>query len=337
MSYNQEVDAPYFATYDDRIAQVKALAGAEADLAAAKRKLSEATSAEKRAEGARKGNEKAVAKLKSRIEQAENSCFFSCCGGEAKVERLQAQLDAEEGKAGALVDSEGRLEEKLEVLTAEVRTAEELVARKAALVSESSSMFESAVQSHPSEKMLYLQRAAADCRANVDFEAANTAALENVGRMCVTARGAYLAAIRALDAAQSTNRGAQFNNVLGGRNGGLELMENIQQMKRNNLMQEAQAQAQRGGEILASALAQVPPPARERYPGLCQGLGDVYIPTLEQMGLGSAMMEVFGGDLMDAMAGARGPNTRSAHHSLPVRPLIVSWRRLPVRPRHHIN
>ena len=35
MSYNQEVDAPYFATYDDRIAQVKALAGAEADLAAA--------------------------------------------------------------------------------------------------------------------------------------------------------------------------------------------------------------------------------------------------------------------------------------------------------------
>ena len=138
MSYNQEVDAPYFATYDDRIAQVKALAGAEADLAAAKRKLSEATSAEKRAEGARKGNEKAVAKLKSRIEQAENSCFFSCCGGEAKVERLQAQLDAEEGKAGALVDSEGRLEEKLEVLTAEVRTAEELVARKAALVSESS-------------------------------------------------------------------------------------------------------------------------------------------------------------------------------------------------------
>mmetsp|Transcript_8442 Transcript_8442/g.27269 ORF Transcript_8442/g.27269 Transcript_8442/m.27269 type:complete len:464 (+) Transcript_8442:79-1470(+) len=305
MSYNQEVDAPYFATYDDRIAQVKALAGAEADLAAAKRKLSEATSAEKRAEGARKGNEKAVAKLKSRIEQAENSCFFSCCGGEAKVERLQAQLDAEEGKAGALVDSEGRLEEKLEVLTAEVRTAEELVARKAALVSESSSMFESAVQSHPSEKMLYLQRAAADCRANVDFEAANTAALENVGRMCVTARGAYLAAIRALDAAQSTNRGAQFNNVLGGRNGGLELMENIQQMKRNNLMQEAQAQAQRGGEILASALAQVPPPARERYPGLCQGLGDVYIPTLEQMGLGSAMMEVFGGDLMDAMAGMR--------------------------------
>jgi len=330
MSYNQEVDAPYFATYDDRIAQVKALAGAEADLAAAKRKLSEATSAEKRAEGARKGNEKAVAKLKSRIEQAENSCFFSCCGGEAKVERLQALLDAEEGKAGALVDSEGRLEEKLEVLTAEVRTAEELVARKAALVSESSSMFESAVQSHPSEKMLYLQRAAADCRANVDFEAANTAALENVGRMCVTARGAYLAAIRALDAAQSTNRGAQFNNVLGGRNGGLELMENIQQMKRNNLMQEAQAQAQRGGEILASALAQVPPPARERYPGLCQGvgrrpsgqkhpppppswtrdcpmlgLGDVYIPTLEQMGLGSAMMEVFGGDLMDAMAGMR--------------------------------
>jgi len=107
--------------------------------------------------------------------------------------------------------------------------------------------------------------------------------------------------------------------------------------RRNNLMQEAQAQAQRGGEILASALAQVPPPARERYPGLCQGLGDVYIPTLEQMGLGSAMMEVFGGDLMDAMAGARGPNTRSAHHSLPVRPLIVSWRRLPVRPRHHIN
>ena len=84
-------------------------------------------------------------------------------------------------------------------------------------------MFESAVQSHPSEKMLYLQRAAADCRANVDFEAANTAALENVGRMCVTARGAYLAAIRALDAAQSTNRGAQFNNVLGGRNGGLEV------------------------------------------------------------------------------------------------------------------
>ena len=76
------------------------------------------------------------------------------------------------------------------------------------------------------------------------------------------------------------------------------------------------------------------PRDRPRSPEATRGHPSI---TPEQMGLGSAMMEVFGGDLMDAMAGARGPNTRSAHHSLPARPLSVSWRRLPVRPRHHIN
>ena len=38
--------------------------------------------------------------------------------------------------------------------------------------------------------------------------------------------------IRALQAAQGANRGAQINNVLGGRNRGMEMMEQMQEMRR---------------------------------------------------------------------------------------------------------
>ena len=47
----------------------------------------------------------------------------------------------------------------------------------------------------------------------------------------------------------------------------------------------------------------VPPVLRQRYPQLCQNLGSVVLPQLEQQGVGGAMLEVFGGDFGDAVAG----------------------------------
>jgi len=50
------------------------------------------------------------------------------------------------------------------------------------------------------------------------------------------------------------------------------------------------------------------PRDRPRSPEATRGHPSI---TPEQMGLGSAMMEVFGGDLMDAMAGARAGPTHA--------------------------
>ncbi|EOD06663.1 hypothetical protein EMIHUDRAFT_460091 [Emiliania huxleyi CCMP1516] len=73
--------------------------------------------------------------------------------------------------------------------------------------------------------------------------------------------------------AHQTNQGAQFNNVLDGS----EFIEHMQQGHRDQLMQQAQMEAHQAGVVLTRAL--------------------------QSNGAGTAMMEIFGGDFGDAVAG----------------------------------
>merc|ERR1712087_413066 len=60
-----------------------------------------------------------------------------------------------------------------------------------------------------------------------------------------------------------------------------------------------------GGQQLVAAFQHIPPAARARYPDLCAELGQVHVPDIEQLGLGTAMLNLFGGDLVDMAVNMR--------------------------------
>ena len=96
----------------------------------------------------------------------------------------------------------------------------------------------------PTPTLQRLEVAASNARVQVQFEQTNTAVVQQVAQLFASAREHYYRSMRALQGAQRTNRGAQVNNLLGGRNGGMEMVETMQNIRRNNLMQEAQGEAQ---------------------------------------------------------------------------------------------
>ena len=122
----------------------------------------------------------------------------------------------------------------------------QLCARKAGLVNEAVAMFEGAVRTSPTPTLQSLKQTAQDFKAQVQFEQVNVGAMKQVASMCANARQHYYGAMRALQGAQGTNRGAQLNNLIDGpghRGGGPmrgEMVERMQQERRNQLMRQAQ-------------------------------------------------------------------------------------------------
>jgi len=259
------------------------------------------------------GNQEESAELRRRIEECETSCCFGttalqpqtwCSGGvPAKIARLQERLEYVEGAEGKLVSKEQSLEEKLAAAERKVAQLSNTAAHKASLITQATNMFEAAVRTSPTPTLASLEANAAQWRANLEFERTNAAQLEQVKKMCGAARGEYYGAMRALQAASQTNQGAQLNNLIGGRNGGMELMENMQQMQRNRLMEEAQQRAAHGAQVLQQAFSLIPAAAVQRYPHLTGQLGQVSMPSIDQMGFGGRAVEIFGGDFADAMVG----------------------------------
>jgi len=143
------------------------------------------------------------------------------------------------------------------------------------------------------EQQAQWARAVAAERQSVESVAQISAALKR-------AKAAYRQAERCLHQASSANTGAQFNNLLGGDSFGFELVEHVQQAQRNQLMGEARRRVHEGAQQMASI---APPPALvQRFPDLAR-LRQVHVPTVEQAGLGEGVLEIFGGDLGDAIAG----------------------------------
>jgi len=194
---------------------------------------------------------------------------------------------------------EAALEQTIEDLKAQAQALQGAVARRRALETEAAGMFESAVAGAPTPQLHSLGKSAAEWQAALGQEQALAAALVEASRGCAAARQRYYSAINALQRAHQTNQGAQFNNVLDGS----EFIEHMQQGHRDQLMQQAQMEAHQAGVVLTRALQSVPPAAAARYPQLAAGIGHVVMPRLEQNGAGTAMMEIFGGDFGDAVAG----------------------------------
>jgi len=309
------LDSAYFTRYDGLHRELVAHATADADLARGKQLLQSATKAEASTAHAEKKNHIALESHRKKVDKYSGQGLFDkslfhpevwfCGGVDARLERNKAKVEKETAEEEKLQLGDKTLLAQIEALKGRVAHLNLLSRNKAELTKEVTGMFESAVASMPTPLLYSLQTEASSFRANVEFERTNTAIMKQVKQLCAKARSHYYNALRALDDAQSTNRNAQMNNIIGGRSRGMEMMEQMQDARRNNLMRRAEQEARSGGERLGQAFSMVPEAARTRYPQLCEGLGQVSVPSVEQMGLGSVMMQAFGGDIVDAMVDMR--------------------------------
>jgi len=303
------VDAGFFSRHDALSAEAQSLLYADGALSETQQNLRSVTSAERSAESQRVANQRKQAQRERRIDRCENSWFYGTTalqpqtwvygGVSAKIARQKAKLEADRASAPSLQSREAALEQTIEDLKAQAQALQGAVARRRALETEAAGMFESAVASAPTPQLHSLGKSAAEWQAALGQEQALAAALVEASRGCAAARQRYYSAINALQRAHQTNQGAQFNNVLDGS----EFIEHMQQGHRDQLMQQAQMEAHQAGVVLTRALQSVPPAAAARYPQLAAGIGHVVMPRLEQNGAGTAMMEIFGGDFGDAVAG----------------------------------
>jgi hypothetical protein len=222
--YRAIVDKLFFMRYDELAQEIHTkLADAERDEEAARQQLHAASHQEVEAKIERVGNEEAIARLRSRINYCETSCFWGttafqpqtwCSGGvAAKIERLKNELAQLELAVSGLVQTGEALEKVVAEAHAELDQAHRVRARKDALVSKALGLFDAAVATQPSPPLERLQKVAATCEHAVQFERANSVLLQEALTLCRSARGHYYAALRALQAARATTEKQKDNGV----------------------------------------------------------------------------------------------------------------------------
>lgn len=305
------MDKQFFARFDAIGAEANSLSYADSSLASTSQQLRSVRQAESSAEGARIRNQKEQERRKRKIERCENHWFYSstalqpslwCRGGvEGRIERQKEKLARDAQSAPSLAAKEQALESQIANLEAQQAQLQSAVARLRSLESESEAMFDSAVGAAPTPQLRSLQSSAAQWSQALAGERETASRLQHALQGCAQARGLYMSAIQAMHAAGQTNQSAQLNNILDAS----EMLEHMQQDHRDNLMHEAQQQAAMAANVLTTALSSVPAAATSKYPHLCSGLGQVALPQLQQTGAGTAMLEIFGGDFGDAVAGSQ--------------------------------
>jgi len=306
---NGSVTKESFDEFDNLTKQANILAQADSALSTATSQLNVVLEKLPKTEKKRLQAENEVHKLEKRIHGNETNPIFKWSvmqpqtwlsgGVGGKIDKLETELQTWTGRVQQVSTVERELNEQKASLQQRMPSLKSNAATKASVSSRAVQIFESAVHTFPSPALQAFEQSQQQWKSAVQFERVNTRSLMEVLGEMGQAREAYYNAMRALQGAMSMNRGAQFNNVIGGRRPGMEMMENMQEMQRNRLMQEAGHMAQMGGQMLMNAFSHIPQAARMRYPQLCVELGQVHVPSIEQMGLGATMMNLFGGDFVD--------------------------------------
>lgn len=304
-----QYDAAFFAQYDALMQETASLAHTDAALKSTQHTLGAVSNAERGAEEQRVANQKKQSQRRRRIERCENHWFYGTTalqpqtwlsgGIPAKVVKQKVKLAGDEAAAPGLASLEQQLEIQIGSLKQQEAALQGAVAHRRALEKQAVGMFEGAVASAPTAQLNSLGASANQWASALAAEQSIAAVLAEVARSCSAARQQYYAAISSLKQADRTNHSAQFNNVLDGS----EFVEHLQQDQRDQMMHRAQGQAAQAANTLTQALARIPPTAPARYPHLASGLGRVSLHMLEQTGAGTHMLEMFGGDFGDAIAG----------------------------------
>lgn len=301
------LDAAYFAKYDDLKGKLGGVATADTDLQRSRQELANARVAKREADAKLEAAKKSLAKHEKTVDKYKDAhtalrpgTWFKG-GAKGVTEKNKAMVEEDETAVQKLNSLEDELDATIKKANDKVLKLITLSEQKAAFETESESMFEAAVATAPSQQQRTLEQEAETYKVQLQFEQTNGAIMEQCDKLCTASRKHYSQSIGALQQASATNRGAQINNVIGGRNRGMEMMEHIQEQRRNMLMKQAQMHAEEGARALEQCFSMIPLAARERYPQHCIGLGNVQVPTVHTMGIASVFVQFMGGDLVDFM------------------------------------
>ena len=245
----------------------------------------------------------------SRFTLAQPQTWFTG-GVRAKVMKLKGKLQVASKRHMTLRNSESGLEDEQRDLANKLPSLENAAQKKQLACDRAVEIFVNQVQAHSSARMAQLEQLAQQWLSAVQYERKNSHLLERVLVDIRAARLAYAEAGSLLRNAFGLNQSAQFTNLINpyggfgygygyGYGGGLELYETLQEQQRNALIHQASTQARKGGAALLSAFSHIPDAARQRYPQLCAGLGEVHVPDIEEVGLGEQLGNLFGGFAVD--------------------------------------
>jgi len=304
-------DAAFFQQYDTLGQEELSLTGIEQTLGQARKSLDDVTRAEHNTENKNKALAKKIQERKELIKTCEGHWFFGSTvlqpqlwfrgGVEGKIKRQKEKLARDEAALPGMIQQERQLEAQMAAQQQQVNGLAQTNARKQQLTAQRTQMFEQAVATYPTPQYQQLTMAVQQGTQAVAAEQQAVQQMQRVVSLCEGARNKYMQGIRDLRSANQQNRQAQRDNMHDGA--AAEHWERMEQERRDRLMRQAQNHANQAAGELQQGLGAIPPVARGRHPQLCAGLGVVNLPQLQQMGAAGHMLEAFGGDRGDMVAG----------------------------------
>lgn len=228
-------------------------------------------------------------------------------GVSERIKRQQAKLSQKEMEEPRLAAGERQLRSQISALEQNMKELQAAIVLKQSSEAECSQILDAVAADYPTPALVSMREQQAVWAQAAAAERQNVESIAKVTALITRAKAAYRRAEESLHRAGSANTGAQFNNFLGGDSFGFELVEHVQQAARNQLMLEARRRVHEGAQLIELASASISSAIAQRFPEVAR-LREVHVPTVEQAGIGEGVLEIFGGDFGDAIAGFTAAN-----------------------------
>lgn len=289
-----------FTRYGELGAQMAGLADVDSALRSAQGSVAQTQAAIAQQQQALASQAAAQRRLEKRIQRNENPRFlhYFVLNRKAKVERLKgehgANLQAQASTKAATAEREQALGQQRQQLAG----VSEAVRTRDTLASERQHIFDTVVQAHPSAR---LQQIAANAAAQERAAAQEQGLAQHVQAVLGQLQqglGLYARAQQMLEEARMLNARARVINRIEFREGPegeqeylrLERLERSNQLRRDQLINDAQRPACDAYGLLSAAFATFPAEARARYPQLAAQIGQTPLPQLRRADQGATLM-----------------------------------------------
>mmetsp|Transcript_14673 Transcript_14673/g.19248 ORF Transcript_14673/g.19248 Transcript_14673/m.19248 type:complete len:510 (+) Transcript_14673:113-1642(+) len=225
-------------------------------------------------------------KLRHRVERQEKKpTFFGMGGGlvlanKDKTDRLKGELDGLSKQIAELNASLDTISETRKKETIRAKEAKELLHRKKKLANEMGSIIDQVVELTPENARMKQLKA-----DSLELESLRST-MSSIYLCCETALKDYQRSLQLTHRARNSNMFSAVNQ----RN------ERLWQLRRDRLMTQSVAPAEKASATLVETFKTVPQRLRERYPSLMQGVGSVPLAKLSVGNFGRAVVAgaVFG-------------------------------------------
>mmetsp|Transcript_17495 Transcript_17495/g.34394 ORF Transcript_17495/g.34394 Transcript_17495/m.34394 type:complete len:492 (-) Transcript_17495:100-1575(-) len=250
---------------------------------------------------------KDLPKAEARLDRNAHPRFFHYMqiNRQEKVQRLTKMVEDIKVSEEQLVGDKHQRESELKKAQEELQRLRGIEANRDALRSERQDTFDKVVASTaPTPR---LQQIRANISAQTSALQAEQSLLTQVNEVLSLVRQAqqlYAQSMQMLQRAANANQTAQVTNIVGfgDRRGGMEFFETMNQLERDQLINNSQRPAEQAYQLISQAWQMFPQEVRRRYPSMTAQIGHVPLPKLRGAHFGNTLAAGFVfGDIGDAI------------------------------------